>query len=108
MGDAPTLGEFEHLVLLAVLRLGDEASAIEIRREIREGASRSVSRGALYKTLERLEEKGHLQWAVSDSTPERGGLPRRVFTVTPQGIAALRYNRDTLLHFWSGLEKTLG
>lgn len=108
MGTHSTLGEFEHLVLLAVLRLGEDASAIEIRNEIGNGADRPVSRGALYKTLERLEEKGLLEWAVGDSAPERGGLPRRIFAVTAGGVEALRDNRAVLLHFWSGLEETLG
>jgi DNA-binding PadR family transcriptional regulator len=67
-----------------------------------------VSRGALYKSLERLGDKGMLEWSVGDSTPERGGLPRRVFRVTPAGVQALRENRAVFLHFWSGLEETLG
>ena len=106
--DALQIGEFEQLVLLSVLRLEDDAFAIGIRRELEQRADRRVSRGALYKTLERLEAKGLLAWETSESTPERGGLPRRRFLVSAQGMAALRHSRETLLRFWSGLEKSLG
>ena len=106
--DALQIGEFEQLVLLSVLRLEDDAFAIEIRRELEQRADRRVSRGALYKTLERLEGKGLLAWETSESSPARGGLPRRRFLVSAQGMAALRQSRATLLRFWSGLEKSLG
>ena len=108
MTDPQQLGELEQLVLLTALRLGSEAHAIDIRRELKTGAGRSVSRGALYKTLERLETKGLLSWEVSGSVPERGGLTRRRFVVTPTGVASLRHVRETLLHLWTGLEQTLG
>ncbi len=107
MSDVPQIGEFEQLVLLAVLRLGDDAYGIAIRKELEASARRNVSRGALYKTLERLENKGLLTWEVSESTPQRGGLPRRRFGVSPLGLAALRRSRETLLQLWSGLEKVL-
>ena len=84
------LGEFEHLVLLAVLGLGDGAHAITVREELEEKAERRVTRGALYTALERLEAKGLLAWEVEKSTPERGGLPRRAYTATPAGLDALR------------------
>lgn len=107
MTASPNLGEFEQLVLLAVLRASPDATAIVLRNVLRRGG-RAVSRGALYKTLERLEDKGLVTWRVSDSTPERGGIPRRSFEVTPDGVATLRHARQTLLHFWSGLEEQLG
>jgi len=107
VNDATTLGEFEQLVLLSVLRMKPDATAIVVRRELNQGG-RPVSRGALYKTLERLEVKGLLTWEVSESTPARGGLPRRRFVVTPAGVDALRSARETLLYFWSGLEGQLG
>lgn len=108
MSGSGNLGEFEQLVLLAVLRLEDAAYGIEIRRELHDEGGRRVSRGSLYNTLERLGDKDLLSWEVSESTPERGGLPRRRFLVTPEGVTALKRSRDVLLHFWSGLEKTLG
>ena len=104
----PQIGEFEQLVLLSILRLGQNAFGIEIRRDLQEAAKRSVSRGALYKTLERMESKGLLGWQVSESTPARGGLARRRFLVKPPGVAALKHSREILLHFWSGLEESLG
>lgn len=107
VAESTSLGEFEQLVLLAILRASPEATAIRVRSELRQGG-RAVSRGALYKTLERLEGKGLVTWQVSDSTPERGGIPRRRFEVTADGVATLRYTRETLLRFWSGLEGRLG
>ncbi len=108
MSASGNIGEFEQLVLLAILRLERDAYGIEIRRQLHDEWGRRVSRGSIYNTLERLREKDLLSWEVSESTPERGGLPRRRFKVTPEGITALKRSRDTLLHFWSGLEKTLG
>lgn len=101
------IGEFEQLVLLAVLQLGENARGIDIRREIEQRAERRVTRGALYTTLERLEAKGFLDWEVEDSTPARGGLPRRRFTVTPPGLDALRTSRRALLNLSRGLEDLL-
>lgn len=108
MGDESRLGEFEQLVLLAALRLDERAYGIEIRRLLQDDGQRRVSRGGLYKTLERLCEKGMLEWDVSESTPERGGLPRRCFSVTPQGVLALRRSKATLTRLWRGLEQIIG
>lgn len=107
MNAPPQIGAFEQLVLLTVLRLGTAAYGIGIRKELMESAGRSVSRGALYTTLDRLEKKGLLSWEVSESTPERGGLPRRRFIVSELGLAAVRESRATLLGLWSGLEQIL-
>ncbi len=108
MADAYHIGEFEQLVLLASLRLEETAYGIEIRRVLQEEGQRSVSRGALYKTLDRLCDKHMLEWEVSDSTPERGGLLRRRFRVTPDGVTALRRSKQTLARLWDGLEEVLG
>ena len=102
------LSEFEQMVLLAILRLGEEAYALAIIRELDRLARRSVSRGALYKTLERMESKGYLVWSVESSTPERGGHPRRLFSVTPAGVALLQSSRDALFRLWEGLDPILG
>jgi DNA-binding PadR family transcriptional regulator len=102
-----SLGEFEHLLLLAVLRLGADAYGVDITRELEARAGRSVSRGALYTSLDRLEDKGLLRWKVVVGTPERSGLPRRLYTVTPAGLAALRASRDTLRRMWRGVEPFL-
>lgn len=108
MTDPLRLGDFEQLLLLAILRLGTEAHGIRIRELLEEEAERPVSRGALYKTLERLEEKAMVSWKLSDSTPDRGGIPRRRFSVSPAGIEALRHSRRILLGMWDGLESALG
>jgi len=101
------LGEFEHIVLLAILRLGEDAYAIPIREEIEERTGRSVARGALYTALERLEGKRCLRSRMSDPLPERGGRSRRYFSVTPAGLAAIRASRRRLLRLWQGLEGRL-
>jgi DNA-binding PadR family transcriptional regulator len=101
------LGEFEHVVLLAILRLGDNAYAIPIREEIEQRTSRTVARGALYTALERLESKRCVRSRMSDPLPERGGRSRRYFTVTPAGMAAIRTSRRSLLQMWQGLESRL-
>jgi PadR family transcriptional regulator, regulatory protein PadR len=101
------LGEFEQIVLLAILRLGDEAYAIPIREEIVNRIGRSVARGALYTALERLEAKRCVRSRMSSPLPERGGRSRRYFTVTPAGLSAVRSSRQSLLRLWQGLEGTL-
>ena len=101
------LGEFEQVVLLAILRLGERAYAIPIREEIEERTGRSVARGALYTALERLETKRCLRSRMSDPLPERGGRSRRYFTVTPAGMAAIRASRRNLMKMWQGLESRL-
>jgi DNA-binding PadR family transcriptional regulator len=108
MPSSANLGEFEQLVLLAVLQLGDDARALDLRESIETKAERSVSRGALYATLDRLESKAFLTWTVEESTPERGGIPRRVYSVTPDGVEALRTYRRAVLRLSEGLEAALG
>src|SRR5215213_5176524 len=98
------LGEFEQLLLLAVLRLGQDAYGVDIARELEARAGRTVSRGALYTSLDRLEDKGLLRWKAAAGTPARNGLPRRVYTVTAAGLQALRAERATLRRMWSGID----
>jgi len=102
------LGEFEQLVVLAVLRLGENAYAVSIRRAIEEAAARSVSRGALYTTLDRLEAKGLLASRMGESAEERGGRAKRYHAVTPAGMRALRAARDAVSRLSTGLESMLG
>jgi DNA-binding PadR family transcriptional regulator len=101
------LGEFEQVVLLAILRLRSSAYAIPIRDEIEARTGRSVARGALYTALERLEAKRCLKSRMSDPLPERGGRARRYYSVTPSGVAALRASRAALLALWQGVESQL-
>ena len=84
------LGEFEQLILLAILRLGDNAYGVTIRAELAERGGRTVAPGALYTALERLEAKGALTSRMGDPTPQRGGRAKRYVTVTAAGVQALR------------------
>jgi DNA-binding PadR family transcriptional regulator len=89
MAPALNLGEFEQLILLAILRLGDNAYGVTIRAELADRAGRDVAPGALYTALERLETKGVIKSRMSDPTPQRGGRAKRVVTVTAAGKQAL-------------------
>ena len=102
------LGEFEQMVLLAILQCGDRAFALEVRREIEERAERTVSRGAFYTTLDRLERKGLVVWTEATVADARAGGPLRRYAVTPAGIEALRVSRTALMNLWRGLGRTLG
>ena len=101
------LGEFEQMVLLAVLQRGDDAFALEVRQELEERAGRSVSRGAFYTTLDRLEQKGLVLWTEEEAGLRRTG-PLRRFEVTPEGITALRESRRALETLWRGLDVLAG
>lgn len=95
------LGEFEQLVLLAILRLGDTAYGVSIRHELETCARRSTSAGALYTTLDRLETKGLLAARTGDPTPERGGRAKRFYTLTRAGknrLTAAQASFQRLLH----------
>ena len=105
--DVSTLGEFEQVVLLAVLRLGDEAYAVTVRDEILRCTGRDVSRGSIYITLDRLETKGYLRSRLADPTPERGGRAKRYYALRPRAVQALRDNRRALVALWRGLEHQL-
>ena len=92
-GDA--LGEFEYLVMLAVLRLGADAYGMRVRQEIAARTGRDVTIGAVYATLERLVEKSLLRAALAEPTPERGGRAKRSFQLTGAGMeAATRARRE--------------
>jgi PadR family transcriptional regulator len=98
------LGELEQIVLLAVLRLGEDAYGVPIRIEIERRTGRALTVGALYRTLDRLEAKGYVTSSFSDPTPERGGRSRRYFKLRPLGLRTLRASRDALAAMWDGLE----
>ena len=104
MGKGNFLGEFEQLVLLAVIRLDDEGYGMSIRREIEARTGREVTIGAVYATLERLERKGPLRSWEGDSTPTRGGRSRRHFGLTSEGGHALRTAHGILANMWDGLD----
>ena len=89
MPAASNLGEFEQLILLAILRLRDDAYGVTIRAELANRAGRTVAPGALYTTLERLETKGLITSRIGEPTPQRGGRAKRYVTVTAAGMEAL-------------------
>ena len=99
------LGELEQIVLLAVLRLGDEAYAVPILEVIERDAGRRIARGALYTALDRLEAKGCLRSRIGEPIAERGGRARRYFTVTPAAVRSLKASRQALQRLWNGLER---
>ena len=99
------LGELEQIVLLAVLRVGPDAYGVPVRVEIEERTGRSLTVGALYRTLDRLEHKGYVASWFGDPTPERGGRSKRYFKVRPAGLRALRASRDALTAMWDGVEQ---
>ncbi len=107
MGGSAFLGQFEQMVLLTLLQLGEDAHAINIRRYLEEQAGHRVTRGALYRTLDRLESKGHVDWEADEPTPERGGYAKRRFWVTKQGLEVLRASHGALHVLSQGLETVL-
>lgn len=90
------LGRFEELVLLALVRLRENAYGVPIRREIAERTGRDVSFGAVYTTLERLERKGYVSSWLGDPTPERGGRAKRYFRIKAPGVRALEHSQRTI------------
>ena len=97
------LGEFEQIVLLAVLRLEERAYGVPIREEIEKRTGRRVSVGALYSTLDRLESKGYVESWFADPTPERGGRSKRYFRLLPAGAEALAESKAMLDRMWRGV-----
>jgi len=101
------LGDFEHLVLLAILRLGRDAYGIPILDEVSARSGREVSRASVYVALKRLEQKGLVTSRLGDSTPERGGRAKRFFKIKPSGLKALRESREMFLSLWQDYETVL-
>ncbi len=101
------LGEFEHLVLLAILTLGDEAHGMAIREDLAARADREVTRSAAYITLERLVTKGYLEARMGEPTGKRGGRAKRLFTLTDGGREALQESGRALQRMWAGHESLL-
>lgn len=103
----PTLGDFEQLVLLGVLRLQSDAYGAAIRQEIHARSGRDVSINAVYTTLDRLEKKGLLHSWTGEPTPERGGRRRKFYALRPAGTAAIRDAYGALRAMADGLERQL-
>ena len=98
------LGEFEQLILLAILRLGDQAYGVTIRNEISVHAGRTVAPGALYTALDRLEDKGLVRSRMGEPTPQRGGRAKRYFTVTASGAKAIARAQRAFQRLLAGLD----
>lgn len=96
------LGEFELAVLLCVHHLGDDAYGASVRRAVSQRLDRDCSVGAVYTTLQRLEDKGLVESWTSDPTPMRGGRAKRCFSVTAAGTRAIRDAQATVRRLWSG------
>jgi len=108
---ASYLGEFELMLLLAVLHLGDEAYGVPISRELERHRGRSVSVGSVYAALDRLEGKGLIVSSLGDPTPERGGKAKRYFRVTREGLRQIRETKQVLTKLWQqipGLKTDVG
>jgi PadR family transcriptional regulator, regulatory protein PadR len=101
------LGEFEQMVMWAVLRMRGEGYGAMILEELGRRVDREVSTGAFYSTLDRLEEKGMVRSRLADPDPKRGGRRRRYMTVTPLGVAALERTREEWMRLWEGVDPAL-
>jgi DNA-binding PadR family transcriptional regulator len=97
------LGEMELMVLLAVVRLGDEAYGVPISKELLTLAGREVALGSIYAALDRLEQKHFVTSLLGNPTPERGGRAKRYFRVTPAGVRALQMTRTALTNLWNDI-----
>ena len=106
MGDS--LGEFEQLILFALLRLGEDAYGVTIRQEIEKRTGRNVSSGAIYTALERMEARGYVTSRMGDPTPERGGRRKKYYTLEAAGSKALSRSYDALQRMAKGLAPKLG
>ena len=103
MTQKQTLGEMEHLVLLVIVRLGEEAYGMRISDELEQRTGRDVAIGSVYAALDRLEKRGYVTSRIGDPTPQRGGRAKRYFAAERSGVAALADSRALLTNLWDGL-----
>ena len=108
MTDRSYLGEFELMILLAVIHLGEEAYGVPISRELEMQRGRDVSVGSVYAALERMEGKGRVSSSLGDPTPERGGKAKRFFRVTKEGLRQVHETRRVLTRLWRTLPEMKG
>jgi PadR family transcriptional regulator PadR len=101
-------GSFELMVMLSLMRLGDNAYGVPISREIEQRCGREVALGSVYATLERLQEKGLVASHLGESTPERGGRAKRYFRITAKGVKEVRETQRSLKRLWKGLPQLEG
>ena len=103
MKERSYLGEFELMLLLAVIHLGEEAYGVPISRELERNRGRDVSVGSVYAALERLEGKGLVESSLGDPTPERGGKAKRFFRITKEGLRQVHETRRVLTRLWRAI-----
>jgi DNA-binding PadR family transcriptional regulator len=103
MGSPTLISNFELMVILALIRLGDDAYGVPISLEIEEHSGHNVAIGSVYAALERLEGRGLVVARVGEPTPERGGRAKRYFRVTTKGLKEVRDTQRTLVKLWKGL-----
>lgn len=108
MTDRSFLGEFELMILLAVIHLGEEAYGVPISRELEAQRGRDVSVGSVYAALERMEGKGLVSSSLGDPTPERGGKAKRFFRITKEGLRQVHETRRVLTRLWRSLPELKG
>jgi PadR family transcriptional regulator PadR len=104
---ADHLGDLEMLVLLALIRLGDEAYGVTIGREIEQKGRRPAALASVYAVLDRLERRGWVRSVLGEATPERGGRAKRHFRITTQGLKEVRRARTAFINMWQGLPELL-
>jgi PadR family transcriptional regulator PadR len=97
------LTDFELMILLAILRVGEDAYGVQIAREIEATSGRRVLLGAAYAALDRLERNGLVSSSIGNPTPERGGRAKRFFRVTPRGVRAAKDTQQALIALWRGV-----
>ena len=102
------LTDFELMILLAILRIGDDSYGVPIAREIEQTAKRTVLLGAIYTCLDRLEQNGLVTSTYGDPTPERGGRAKRFFKITGKGLKAVKDTQRALTALWSGIPQLKG
>ena len=100
MSDRGYLGEFEMMILLAIIHLGEEAYGVPISREMEKYRGKEVAVGSVYAALERLEGKGLVKSMLGDPTPERGGKAKRFFQITKEGLRRVHETRRVLTRLW--------
>jgi PadR family transcriptional regulator PadR len=108
MSSRAYLGNFELMVMLVLIRLGEDAYGIPIAHEIEVKGGREVSLGSIYATLERLEAKGLVSAKLGEPTPERGGRAKKYFSVTAKGAREVRETQRVLKELWRGLRQLEG
>jgi|SRR5262245_19357247 len=104
----PSLSNFELMVMLAIIRIGDDAYGVSISNEIEETTGTEVLLGSVYDALARLEEKGLITSTMGEATPERGGRAKRHFRTTSRGLRVVRDTQQSLVKLWRGLPQLKG